>query len=119
MEYLEAVAIKRLRPDGLPDTLAHLPEEADRVIKLHHAMKRSGDTDLLVIPILSHEQRERVNKVLIANLAIVCGRLDSWLPVVARRRPIKPIELRKDETGHERPQVAKPGPNAKPLDWQP
>lgn len=92
MEYLEAIAIKRLRPDSLPQNLAHLLEEADRVIKLHKAMCFAHESLDLLLPALSAEHRQRVNAVLIANLALACGRLQCW-GGPGKPKPLKPIEF--------------------------
>lgn len=110
MEYLEAIAIKRLRPENLPGHLAHLLDEADRVIRLKQAMCAASDTELvkLQLPVLSAEQRARANAVLLHNLALHCGRLEAW-GGPRRQRAIKPIELKKDPIERDVPLPATVG----------
>lgn len=110
MEYLEAIAIKRLRPDNLPDNLKHLPEEAERVIKLHKSMCRAGDTSNLALqlPVLSRGERERVNAVLIYHLANECGLFQEW------HGKAKPLPVTDDPRRAEAQQDAKPAPRARP-----
>lgn len=98
MEYLEAIAIKRLRPDSLPPNLVHLLDEADRVIKLKQAMcSAGGPRDVFQLPVLSAEQRARVNAVLLCNLAMVCGKLRAWGGPGLAAVPARPIEIQAKE----------------------
>jgi hypothetical protein len=120
MEYLEAQLIKRyVRPDNLPGNLKHLPDEAERVIKLHKAMCRAGDTGNLALqlPVLSREERERVNAVLIYRLANECGLFQQW------RGKAKPLPVTDDPHKQEgqpslapRGKPARPGGSARVLD---
>ena len=109
MNYLEAIAILRLNPDNLPPNLAHLPDEATRVVKLHKTMLEATNSEtLLQLPVISVVERARINAVLVYNLAMVCGRLHVW-GGPGKKPPIKPIECRPGETAPPRGLTAQPG----------
>lgn len=120
MEYLEAVAIKRLRPDSLPPNLVHLLDEAERVIKLKQAMCSGAvavsDRYKLELPVLSAQERARVNAVLLHNLAMECGKLEAWGGPKRQRGAMRPIELRKGDLLPGPPIPAGPGAGGFP--WE-
>ena len=121
MEYLEAVLIKRIRPDSVPGNLVHLLEEAERTVKRHAAMCSASDGKdpdqlALSLPALSVLERERVNSVLLAHLALVCGKLYCWGGPGKPRAPIKPIEVVPAVSGMDVTVGAKP--QHAPLMWE-
>src|SRR4051812_45547499 len=102
MNYLEAIAIKRLRPDSLPPTLTHLLDDADRVINRHLAIQTGKASHPELLPALSVIERDRMNTVLICRLAEACGRLDAWGGKSSKTPPIKTVEMSKaDDAEHE------------------
>ena len=117
MEYLEAVAIKRLRPDSVPGHLAHLLDEADRVIKLKHAMCSASDSQTLrlELPVLAPAHRERLNLVLLARLALACGRLQCW-GGPGRQQPAQPIKW--PALGEDVSVAVPAAPQHAPLVWE-
>jgi hypothetical protein len=117
MNYLEAVAILRLNPDNLPRNLAHLPEEATRVVKLHRAMLNAANVDAVTeLPVLPLVERDRVNAVLVYNLARECGRLQPW-GGPGKKPAIRPIEVKPATQGANRPPIpAQPGDGAPVLE---
>jgi hypothetical protein len=109
MNYLEAVAILRLNPDNLPRNLAHLPEEANRVVKLHQAMRHAeANEPISELPLLPLTERDRINAVLVYNLAMACGRLHAW-GGPGKRSAIRPIEVKPADGAARVPQLAQPG----------
>lgn len=82
MQLDEAVAIQQYVLKGIPVHGADL-QEARKVIRAHQGA--SGENRSWMPAPLSTAQRDRINLVLIAKLAMACGKLDAWKPKVQRR----------------------------------